>query len=178
MRMFKQQVKLVFFLSIRKMHSLLPSHKQLFLGNTICNALYKFLMSLPCIRIQIIQIFSSLQADQQARCVNQSKKNLMLTKQVISLPAMEALTVNNISRQHASPFEFQLFHLASTRFWEKCENKFRLDTQNFLFLIHAAALWMSLGPYPFHKNCFFPSIFIICLRTLYLCDPMISCLLA
>jgi len=25
----------------------------------------------------------------------------------------------NISRQHASPFEFQLFHLASTRFWEK-----------------------------------------------------------
>lgn len=111
MRMFKQQVKLVFFLSIRKMRSLLPSHKQLFLGNTICNALYEFLMSLPCIPIQIIQIFSSLQADQQARCVNQSKKNLMLIKQVISLPAMEALTVNNISRQHASPFEFQLFHL-------------------------------------------------------------------
>lgn len=93
MRMFKQQVKLAFLLSIRKTHSLLLSHRQLFLGNTIWNVVYEFLMSLQCTCIQIIQIFSSLQADQQARSVNLSKKNLMLTKQVISLPAMEALTV-------------------------------------------------------------------------------------
>lgn len=54
------------------------------------------------------------------------------------------------------------------------ENKFLLDTHKIsfvLFMLHS--LWMPLRQCTFLKNFFF----IICLTTLYLCDPMISCLL-
>ena len=114
MRMFKQQVKLAFLLSIRKMHSLLPSHRQLFLGNTICNVLYEFLMSLQCTCIQIIQIFSSLQGRSASKVCKPIKKELDVDQTGYFIASYGGIDSYNILRQYAyaSPFECQLFHLA------------------------------------------------------------------
>ena len=47
------------------------------------------------------------------------KKELGVDQTGYFIASYEGIDSYNISRQDASPFECQLFHLASTRFWEK-----------------------------------------------------------
>ena len=90
---------------------------------------------------------------------------------------MEALTVTTFQGKMLHHLNANFFILLPLGFGKKCENEFRLDTHKISFVLFMVrALWMSVRPYTFCKNCFFPLIF--CLMTLYLCDPMISCLLA
>ena len=114
--MFKQQVKLAFLLSIRKMHSLLPSHRQLFLGNTICNVLYEFLMSLQCTCIYVdhINFFKSV-----GRSASKVCKPINVDQTGYFIASYGGIDSYNISRHYASPFECQLFHLFSASFWGK-----------------------------------------------------------
>lgn len=59
----------------------------------------------------------------------------MLTKQVISLPAMEALTVTTFQGNMPHHLNANFFILLPLVFGKKCENKFWLDTHKMSFVL-------------------------------------------